>query len=57
MSRHAARVALAVALALGGTGILAAQVSPTDHEKHHPKGDGTDAPPPAAGKDAGCSAT
>ncbi len=53
MSRHAARVALAVALALGGAGIAAAQVSPADHEKHHPKGDAADAPPPAAGKDAG----
>lgn len=53
MPRHAARVALAVALALGGTGIAAAQVSPADHEKHHPKGDGADASPPAAGKDAG----
>lgn len=52
MPSHAARVALAVALALGGTGIAAAQVSPADHEKHHPKGDGADAAPPA-GKKAG----
>lgn len=53
MPRHAARLALAVVLALGGTGIAAAQVSPADHEKHHPKGDGADASPPAAGKGAG----
>ncbi|MBN9518210.1 hypothetical protein J0H58_06780, partial [bacterium] len=53
MPRPAARLALAVAIALGGTGIADAQVSPADHEKHHPKGDAAAAVPPAAGKDVG----
>ena len=53
MPRHAARVALIVALTLGGTGGASAQVSPDDHEKHHPKGGGADTAAPAAGKDAG----
>ena len=52
MSRRAGRVGLVVALTVWMAGAVVAQVSPADHEKHHPKGGGPD-PAPAVGKDAG----
>jgi ferredoxin-NADP reductase len=57
MPRHARIAAAVVTLGVAWLGTAAAQVSPADHEKHHPNGDATGAPPPATGKDAGAGGT
>lgn len=57
MPRPARIAAAAVTLGVAWLGTAAAQVSPAEHEKHHPKGAAAGAPPPAAGKDAGTGGT
>lgn len=57
MPRPARIAAAVVTLGVAWLGTAAAQVSPADHEKHHPKGAAAGAPPPAAGKDAGTGGT
>ena len=52
MTRPAALFAVALVVAAVAGDPTAAQVSPADHEKHHPKGGGPDPAPPAADKGA-----
>lgn len=49
MARCARTAAAVLTLGVAWIGTATAQVSPADHEKHHPKGDAAGAPPPTPG--------